>query len=313
MLSIKYSLRERRSRYVLIASCVIAVAAVIAIVLDPTPRWRHITVSGTDRLLALYDSLGYTLQPIRQGGAQVPRLEILRMPEDWPDVTSVVKRKNGFFRTLLPLVLLANHRISNDRMRILSLQAELESGNELDGSDNAWLLEMASRYGIDDNRTSDSASAIGALLPRVDTIPPSLALAQAAIESGWGRSRFALEGNALFGQWTWDGTGIKPQDAAEDSTHHVARFDNLLDSVEAYMLNLNSQGAYADLRKIRAAQRAQDHHPDGLTLASTLVHYSQEGTAYPAKLDSIIRTNKLSALDQAILDIESAGLVITTP
>jgi Bax protein len=225
----------------------------------------------------------------------------------------MVKRKSGFFRTLLPLVMLANHRISIDRARILSLQESLESSNELDESDHAWLHELASRYSIDADRMSDPAGTIGALLPRVDAVPPSLALAQAAIESGWGRSRFALEGNALFGQWTWDGNGIKPLEAADGSTHQIARFDNLLDSVEAYMLNLNSQGAYSDFRKIRAAQRAQGHSPDGLTLASALVHYSQEGTAYPAKLDTIIRANKLSAFDQAVLDIEGAGLVIATP
>ena len=314
MLSIKFSWRERRTRYALITiACLIALVVAVTIVLGPIPRWRHITVASADRLLALYDTIDYRLQPIREDGSQVPLIDVLRMPEDWPDITSLVKRKSGFFRTLLPLVLLANHHIANDRTRVLSLKEVLDAGDQLARSDREWLRDLAARYGINSDEAADPANTIDVLLPRVDAIPASLALAQAALESGWGRSRFALEGNALFGQWTWDGNGIKPMNAAEDSMHHIARFDNLLDSVEAYMLNLNSQGSYSDFRRIRAAQRAQGHHPDGLTLASTLVHYSQEGTEYPAKLDTIIRANKLSPFDQAILDIESAGLVIAAP
>jgi Bax protein len=253
------------------------------------------------------------LQPIREDGSQVPLIDVLRIPEDWPDIVSDVKRKSGFFRTLLPLVLLANQHITNDRDRVLALKGALDAGDELVRSDREWLRDLAAHYGIHSDEGADATNTITVLLPRVDAIPASLAIAQAAIESGWGRSRFALQGNALFGQWSWDGNGMKPLDASEDSTHRVARFDNLLESVEAYMLNLNSQGSYADFRKIRAAQRAQGHHPDGLTLASTLIHYSQEGTGYAAKLDAIIRANKLSPFDQAILDIEGAGLVIAAP
>jgi Bax protein len=256
--------------------------------------------------------MNYRLQPIRQDSAQVPRIDVLNIPADWPDITSEVKRKSGFFRTVLPLVLIANDRIADDRARVLELKQALDGGDELGHSDHTWLNELAARYGIHMDKSTHPSTTVDKLLPRVDGIPPSLALAQAAIESGWGRSRFALEGNALFGQWTFDGDGMKPLLAPEDSTHSVASFDSLLESVEAYMLNLNSQGAYADLRKIRAAQRAQGHVADGLTLASTLMHYSQEGAAYPAKLSSIIRSNKLSALDQAILNLEVAGMVVAT-
>ena len=312
MLSTKFSMRERRTQYALIVAAGLIIIVIVTL-LGPAPRWRHITVASADRLLALYDSMGYTLQPIRQDSAQVPRIDVLSMPEDWPEISSETTRKSGFFRTLLPLVLLANHHIADDRARVLSLKETLETDGELGRSDHDWLSEIADRYGINNEQKADPAATIGALLLRIDEIPVSLAIAQAALESGWGRSRFALEGNALFGQWTWDGDGMKPQEAAEGSTHLVARFDSLLDSFEAYMLNLNSQGAYSDFRKIRAAQRAQGNIPDGLTLASTLVHYSQEGIAYPAKLDAIIRVNRLAPFDQAILNVDGAGLVIATP
>lgn len=318
MLSITSAVRERRTQLLFVALvALVGVAVVAAIYLAPAlktvkPAWRHVTVATAERLLALYDTMDYTLQPIRQDGTPVPRIDVLSMPRDWPDITAEDTRKSGFFRTLLPLVLIANRKIAEERDQIIALQQTLGSGGSLSQSEQDWLDETATRYLVT-NDDGDPAKIIEALVPRVDEVPVSLAIAQAALESGWGRSRFALEGNALFGQWTWDDTGMKPQQATAGSTHRVARFDNLLDSVEAYMLNLNSQGAYTDFRKIRAAQRAQGNTPDGLTLASTLVHYSQEGAAYPVKLDSIIRTNKLAPFDQATLDTNGTGVVVATP
>ena len=314
MLSINFSWREHRTRNTLVAgACAMVVVVLAAIVLQEGPRWRHVTVASAERLLALYDTMGYTLQPIRQDASAVPRIDVLSMPEDWPDVTVEDTLKSGFFRTLLPLVLLANRNIADERARLVALQGSLIDEGGLNSSEQDWLDKLATRYGVDRGQDGEPADTVTELLPRVDAVPVSLAIAQAALESGWGRSRFALEGNALFGQWTWEGGGMKPLEAAAGSTHEVARFDSLLASVEAYMLNLNSQGAYADFRKIRAAQRAQGNNPDGLTLASTLVHYSQEGTAYPVKLDRIIRSNELAPFDQATLDTNGTGLVVATP
>jgi len=314
MLSPTSIFRERRTRLAAVAIALLIVAAVVVlIILMPAQRWRHVTIGGADRLLAFYDSLDYKLQPIREDAAEVPRLNVLHIPDDWDKIASEVKRKSGFFRTVLPLILLVNQEIAEERARVLALKDILDSGGELDASQHAWLVELATRYGVDDTNKSELSSMLEVLLRRVDGIPASLALAQAALESGWGRSTFAIQGNALFGQWSFDGQGMKPSEAAKDATYRVAAFDNLLECVEAYMLNLNSQGVYADMRKIRAAQRAQGHTPDGETLASTLVHYSQEGAAYPAKLDAIIRDNQLLPFDEAVLILDGAGIVVVTP
>ncbi len=312
MMPIRSYLADRRVQRLLMAAAGVLIIVAIVIVLATTSRWRHVTITNTTRLLALYESMDYDLQPIRQNGSPVPRIDVLAMPDDWDSIASTDDKKRGFFQTVLPLVLLANRSIVEDRTRVEALKNAYADSGTLSGSDLDWLHELAARYRLDVDADEAPDALIKALLIRVDIVPPSMALAQAAIESGWGGSRFALEGNALFGQWTWDGEGMRPLEAGADTTHRVATFKNLLASVEAYMLNLNSQGAYGDFRRIRAAQRAQGDIPDGLTLATTLVHYSQEGAVYPAKVDSIIRGNQLAELDHAVLDSGGTGLIIRT-
>ncbi len=312
MMPIRSYLADRRLQRALIAATGALVIVAIVIVLATTSRWRHVTVTSTHRLLALYESMDYSLQPIRQDGSPVPRIDVLAMPDDWDTLASTDDKKRGFFKTVLPLVLLANRGIVEERTRIEALESAYADSGTLSGSDLDWLHDLAKRYRLDVDEDDETDTLLKRLLTRVDIVPPSMALAQAAIESGWGGSRFALEGNALFGQWTWDGEGMRPMQADADATYRVASFKNLLESVEAYMLNLNSQGAYGDFRRIRAAQRAQGDIPDGLTLATTLVHYSQEGAVYPAKVDSIIRGNQLAQLDNAILDSGGTGLIIQT-
>lgn len=139
-------------------------------------------------------------------------------------------------------------------------------------------------------------------MQRVDIIPPSLALAQAAKESGWGTSRFARNGNALFGQWTWDeDQGMEPKDRPEGTDHLVREFDTLLDSVEAYMLNLNRHRAYRELRSLRAGMRKRGEPIDGISLAGGLESYSELGMEYVERIRSMIDLNQLLALDNAEL------------
>ena len=140
-----------------------------------------------------------------------------------------------------------------------------------------------------------------ALLERVDIVPPSLAMAQSAEESGWGTSRFADLGNALFGQWTWSG-GIEPLNKRQDKgSYGIARFDTPLQSVEAYMRNLNTHAAYQSLRERRAAMRRAGERPDGYELAKTLTSYSERGEDYVHSLHAIMRVNKLQPADDAYL------------
>ena len=154
---------------------------------------------------------------------------------------------------------------------------------------------MAERYG--ENRIDD-------LSRRVDIIPPSLAIAQAAIESGWGTSRFTTEGNALFGQWSEDkDDSMIPARRDAGRTYAIKRFSTLLGSIKAYMRNLNSHRAYRKFRAARAKSRAAGKEIAGPPLAKLLGSYSQRGPEYVRALTSIIEINQMASLDRAILKL----------
>ena len=135
----------------------------------------------------------------------------------------------------------------------------------------------------------------------MDIIPVSIALAQAANESGWGTSRFALEGNALFGQWTWSKKGISPADSDADSTHKILQFQILKASVRAYKNNLNTHNAYRKFREARAKLRQENKKIIGLDLTKYLKNYASIGEKYVEILDDIIRRNSLTDFDKANL------------
>ena len=135
----------------------------------------------------------------------------------------------------------------------------------------------------------------------MDIIPVSIAIAQAAKETGWGTSRFALEGNALFGQWTWSGEGIKPADADNDATHKVMKFKILKSSVRAYQRNLNTHSSYKEFRMARAELRDNKRNLDSLILANYLDKYAETGKEYVKILKKIINQNNLTDFDDAKL------------
>ena len=204
----------------------------------------------------------------------------------------VKTRKNQFIGTLLPLILRVNELIVEEREQVKFLMAK----QWLSFNEETWLLQTALRYKL----SNDSVSSIDAseLLLRMNAIPPSLALAQAAIESGWGTSRFAQQANALYGQWTWsdtDSAGLVPSGRAEGERHRIKSFAYLIQSVRAYALNLNSHNAYADFRTTRALDN------DGNDLTNTLIAYSTRREAYVQDLQAIIRTNQFAKLDQMLL------------
>jgi Bax protein len=134
---------------------------------------------------------------------------------------------------------------------------------------------------------------------RMDYVPASLTIAQAAKETGWGTSRFAQEGNALFGQWTWSGEGIKPKRADDDSTHKVMKFKVLQASVKAYQRNLNTHSTYKDFRSARAELRDEDKKLDSIILSEYLDKYAETGKEYVKILQQIIRQNNLEDFDDA--------------
>ena len=162
------------------------------------------------------------------------------------------------------------------------------------------MKRIAKIYKIDEN-TSNSDEMFHSLEKKVLPIPTSLALAQAAIESGWGTSRFSTEGNALYGQWSWSpNSGIKPLDAS-NSQAFVRSFPNLKSSVRSYMKNLNTHFAYKEFRNLRISYIKKGKWPDGLTLASTLYPYAETGDEYVESIKNIILQNNLQRFDYSIL------------
>jgi Bax protein len=263
------------------------------------------------KLARYFEAMDFRLARVREGGGAVPRAFVQRVPDRLQGFTPVQAKKALFLRILLPLVLQANDEVQAQRQRLMRVAKELGGAGQLSRRDRLWLLNLAERYGLPAEQVA--GLDLAGLQVRVDVVPPSLALAQAIQESGWGGSRFARQGNALFGQRTWDddAPGLDPKRA---DGFKVRAFDSLGDSVAAYLYNLNRSDAYAELRRQRAAMRAAGRRLDGHALAGTLQRYSEEGPAYVRKLRGLMRSNGLAAFDRARLrDQPIAQRVIPDP
>ena len=258
------------------------------------------TASGPADGGLTHGALNYDLDAVISGRAGVPRLNLVSFPENLGAIRETAERKAVFFKTVLPLVLQVNEQIAQDRARLWTLRAQQKSGVKLNALDRLWLAVMADRYGT-------KRGDIATLLRRHDIVPPSLALAQAATESAWGTSRFVREGNAMFGEWTFeaDEKGIVPNDRLDGKTHRVRAFESLSDSVASYITNLNKHRAYKEFRAERALMRAKGLPVDGMRLAGMLHRYSERGAAYVAELRSIMSGNDLDLLDTA--ELSSTG------
>lgn len=277
-------------------------AAVARVIEEPLPPPRAARAPfGYANLIEAFDQLGYEL-PLGGGTSGVPRLILASLPHDLAEVPETAERKTIFFRAVLPLVLRVNEEILAERRKLLDIRARLRAHHHVAQAERAWLQAMAERY-------ETTPGDIDQLVKRVDVVPPSLALAQAAEESGWGSSRFVREGNALFGQWVMVDEGHQiPLTRDEGRTHRVARFASLLDSVRAYARNLNSHRAYREFRDARAAARAEGHAASGFDLAQHLGRYSQRGAAYIHRIRGLIVVNGLRDLDDAKLDAREVRL-----
>jgi len=238
---------------------------------------------------------GYDLAAVKAGISPAPRLDLDQVPDALTALGAGDARKDAFVSVVLPLVLQVNEEIAQARSRVITLSRSVEAGQDLPWTELHWLETQFERYKV-------AYGDFPRLLRRLDVVPPSLALAQAAIESGWGSSRFAREGNALFGQWTWNAAapGIEPLDRADGKTHRIRAFDNPLAAVRAYVRNLNTHAAYAGLRQLREAQRNAGRF-DSRDLAEGLAAYSEKGTDYVDLVREIIRANDLDAFDRVRL------------
>lgn len=214
---------------------------------------------------------------------------------DFQSFAAGAERKQAFFDYFTPVVNAINSQILADRTALMAWHARK---SELSSREIKRVQALAEQYELKDFNVDQEADWM-ALIQRVDIIPPSLVLAQAANESAWGTSRFAREGNNYFGQWCFSkGCGLVPNQRAEGKVHEVAAFDNPQASVQSYINNLNTHAAYQGLREIRANLREQNKPLSGAALANGLVRYSERGQAYVDELQAMIRHNQLDMLDQ---------------
>ena len=212
---------------------------------------------------------------------------------DFTTYTDVKEKKEAFFDTLYPIIQEENAHVLQVREALVSLK-EAES---LSDTDQHWIADLAQYYKVVDEEdlpvTVDDA-LLDSLLLRIDYIPPSLALTQAAIESGWGSSRFSRQGNNLFGHWCFvKGCGIVPGERQDGRVHEVAKFDTVNHAVRAYIRNLNTHYAYDEFRDLRAKLRESGSPITGKALATSLGQYSEEGAHYIEKVSKFIDHNKL--------------------
>ncbi len=217
----------------------------------------------------LFEDTNYKLEDVRKSKLVKP-VALTLLPQEIKKIENTRKRKEFFIQIVLPLILKENNNIKLDRKRLFSI---------INKSNNSSLEKKV----------------------RMDEIPVSLAIAQAAKETGWGTSRFAQEGNALFGQWTWSGEGLKPKDADKDQGHKVMRFNVLQASVRAYQRNLNTHSSYKEFRQARAKLRDQGKKLDSLVLVQYLDAYAEIGEKYVNVLQKIIKQNNLKDFDDAKL------------
>ena len=290
----------------------LAKTLVVALLAVPTfaqvaPTDEKVPCRNYRDVLTLFDRLGYTQKAWQAGIREIPRVYLADVPDTWRERSarelSVADKKRLFFRFLAPILLRINELILEDRVRAKDLTERLAQGQSVTADDQAWLTKLAVKYKVLESTSQRLPSnAFAELLMRVDVVPPSLSLAQAASESGWGTSRFAAEGNSLFGQWTW-GKGLKPAEQRTSALgdYRVAAFDSTAQAAYSYALNLNTERSYGDLRLKRAELRRQSLRIPGTVLAETLLHYSERGQAYVDDLKALMRENRLDDADDASL------------
>tara|TARA_Y100000591_G_scaffold298312_1_gene290020 strand:- start:236 stop:1300 length:1065 start_codon:yes stop_codon:yes gene_type:complete len=252
----------------------------------------------TSEIDSLFKEVNYNLKDVRNTKLVKP-VDIGLLPNEIKNIGNTKKRKDMFIKIVLPLIVNENNKIRIDRKRLFNILNK----NSNSDIEKKWLEKKYKQYGV---RRNDLSS----LKIRMDEIPVSLAIAQAAKETGWGTSRFALKGNALFGQWTWSGEGLKPKDAEKGKDHKVMKFHSLQLSVRAYLRNLNTHSSYKNLRRARTDLRNKNKPLDSLILSKYLDKYAETGSQYIEVLQKIIEQNNLKDFDEARLlpsskDLES--------
>jgi len=242
---------------------------------------------NAETTLNLFDDLGYDLKGVR-AGQKVKPIYLTKLPKDLKTLGDTKQKRDLFIKIILPLILDENKKITEDRKKLFKILGK----NFNTAGERVWLKRRFKEYKIADQDLAQ-------LKMRMDIIPVSIALAQAANESGWGTSRFALEGNALFGQWTWSKKGLSPKNKDPNQSHKILQFQILKASVKAYKNNLNTHNAYKEFREVRAQLRQEDKQITGLDLTKYLKNYASIGEKYVKILEDIITNNSLTDFDKA--------------
>jgi len=244
---------------------------------------------NTQTVLNLFEDLEYDLDKVRNKKIVKP-IYFTRLPKDLDKIRNNRQKKETFLQILLPLVVAENEKIKKDRTYLQKILKENQTEKNIN-----WINKKYKEYKVTDKNINE-------LIEKIDIIPNSIALAQAAKESGWGTSRFALEGNAIFGQWTWNGIGMVPLEKDKDQKHKILKFPLLRASVKAYITNLNSHAGYKSFRKKRLELRANNKTLSGLDLIHELENYAQTGKEYTEILAKIIKQNDLDEFETVKID-----------
>jgi Bax protein len=244
---------------------------------------------NAETTLNLFEDLNYDLKAVR-AGQKVKPIYLTKLPKDLNTLVDTKTKRELFIKIVLPLILHENEKIIDDKKRLFKILGK----NFNSPGEKVWLNRRFKEYKIKDKDLAE-------LKMRMDVIPVSIALAQAANESGWGTSRFALEGNALFGQWTWSKKGISPKNKDPDQSHKILQFQILKASVRAYKNNLNTHNAYKEFREVRAKLRQSGTNITGLALIKYLKNYAAIGVKYTEIIKGIIEHNSLTDFDKVNL------------
>ena len=262
-------------------------------------------------LISLLGSLDFDLKKIKSRESLVPNLIFWRLPHDLQKLSEVTSRKKLFIKILLPLIIDRNLQIQRKRQQIFNLKS-IGIPN-LRKNQKGWIFEQLKYYKVLSKYNAETTlndEMLNELLLRANILPIPLAIAQAAIETGWGTSRFALEGNSLFGQWTWKKSGLTPSRREVGKEHSVKAFKNLRHAVENYAQNLNSSAFYTRFRKARLKFIKNDRYVDDASsrLATNLSSYSQEGEKYVEKILKIISINRLADFELLSNELRDVSL-----
>ena len=244
----------------------------------------------TQTVLNLFEDVNYDLKKVRIK-KRVKPIYFTQFPKDLDEIQSVQLKKETFIKIVLPLIVAENEKILDDRYKLNKITSRKITTDE----EKQWLRQKFLEYKV-------KKGSVEELKNRMDVIPVSIALAQAAKESGWGTSRFALEGNAIFGQWTWTGKGIEPLLRDKSKNHKILRFPILRASVKSYKNNLNTHKSYKEFRAKRRDMRDRNKKISGLELTNTLDNYAQTGNEYTKILKQIIIQNKLTDFELVRLE-----------